>query len=206
MERKWGGVGGEAAWLSCAVICPLGQFASKWKRTFPGMNDERGFVLPLQPAVTVYEVSHVLGFCQRGGFDGQGLQRRDQLSMRPLSLGWSLPHRKREETVYSCHPSPAETHPCLSWGLACIPYSHQGALLSSLPTDCLKLQEGQLQVCLILVSQCLVPGRYKICKSRNRKGKSGGSGAGDRGMRGEIEICFRSEVSDSPTHKNPGCP
>lgn len=133
------GLGGEAAWLSCVVICPLGQFASKWKRTFLGMNDERGFVLPLQPAVTVYEVSHVLGFCQRGGFDGQGLQRREQLSMRPQSLGWSLPHRKREETADPCHPSPARIHPCLSRGLACIPCSHQRAIVSSLPTDCLKL-------------------------------------------------------------------
>lgn len=75
------------AWLGCAAICSLGQFTFKWKRTFLGTNDERAFVLPLQPAVTVYEVSHVLGLCQRGGFDGQGLQGRDQPKVRLQSLG-----------------------------------------------------------------------------------------------------------------------
>lgn len=65
----------------------LGQFACTWKRTFLGINDERAVVFSLQPAVTVYEVSHVLGFCQRGGFDGQRLQRRDQPRIRPQSPG-----------------------------------------------------------------------------------------------------------------------
>lgn len=73
------------AQLCCHL--PSGHFTFEWKRTFLGMNDERAFVLPLQPAVTVYEVSHVLSLCQRGGFDGQGLQRRDRPRMRPQSLG-----------------------------------------------------------------------------------------------------------------------
>ena len=67
--------------------CLLGQVTFEWKHTFFGSNDERALVLPLQPAVTIYEVSHVLGLCQRGGFDGQGLQGRDQPRMRPQSLG-----------------------------------------------------------------------------------------------------------------------
>ena len=75
------------AWLGYATHCLLGLVTFKWKHTFFGLNDERALVLSLEPAVTIYEVSHVLGLCQRGGFDGQRLQGRDQPRMRPQSLG-----------------------------------------------------------------------------------------------------------------------
>ena len=74
------------AWLGHATHRLLGQVTFKWKHTFLGSNDERALVLSLQPALTIDEVSHVLGLCQRGGFDGQGLQGRDQPGMRPRAL------------------------------------------------------------------------------------------------------------------------
>lgn len=175
---QWGRAGreGEAAWLSCATRCPLGQFACKWKRTFLGMNDERGIVLPLQPAVTIYEVSHVLGLCQRGGFDGQGLQRRDQPSMRPQSLGCSLTHGKEKKLhIPAIHPQPKNPSAPLLWLGLHFPTSHQGALSSSLPTDCLKLERPVPGPVYFNLS---MPGRYKIHKNRNRKGKRERGGRG----------------------------
>lgn len=163
----------EAAWLSHATRCPLGQFACKWKRTFLGMNDERGFMLPLQPAVTVYEVSHVLGLCQRGGFDGQGLQRRDQPSMRPQSLGCSLSVRIENCIFLPSTPSQNPSAPLLRLGLH-FPESHQGALLSSFPTDCLKL--GRPVAGSVYCSLSVVGTKY--ARAETEKGR-GNEGAGD---------------------------
>lgn len=91
---------------------------SREKPTFLGVHDKRAFVFSLQPAVAVYEVSHVFSLCQGRGFDGQGLWRRGQPPVRKQSLCYS-PSHKEEEEVTGSDPTSVGFHPHLS-GVLCV--------------------------------------------------------------------------------------